>query len=243
MIVLARDQKFSQGSGSIRPATNRPQSLSDSLRQSTSETMPNRLRQTPSKTSDRALLFILSGSLRKDVAGVWHTTMWGDQSEFLVLGDRLRIEAGALLYKHNPETQIVVLGGCGTLCVAGAPVMSSVMKRELVELGVPADTITEESITRNTMEQVRYIQSLVTSHLPSGELVILSNQYHLPRIQAMLGASSAKLLGAEDVLLQYDPEKWRGVIETAEQSSRMKEIIAAERQGVEAWRKGEYRVA
>jgi uncharacterized SAM-binding protein YcdF (DUF218 family) len=183
-------------------------------------------------------LFILSGSLRRDGAGVWHTTMWGDQSEFPVCGDRLRIEAGVLFYKHNPETQSVVLGGCGTLCVAGAPAISSVMKRELMELGVLADVIIEESRSGTTMEQVRWIRSSVIRH-PSS-VIILSNRYHLPRIQMMMRNAHWKLLGAEDVALQYEPERWRNIIDAAEQSVRMKEIQASEAKGVEALKNGTY---
>lgn len=190
--------------------------------------------------NEKFLLFILSGSLRKDAAGVWHTTMWGDVSEFPVVGDRLRIEAVALFYKNNPETQIVVLGGCGTLCVAGAPAISGVMKRELVELGVPADAIVRESETRNTLEQIRYIQSLVTNHRSLDTVFILSNRYHLPRIKAMLGDFTVKLLGAEDVLLQYEPARWRATLEAAERSPLMIEIVASEARGVEALERGTY---
>lgn len=187
-------------------------------------------------------LFILSGSLRRDDAGVWHTTMWGDVSEFPVLGDRLRIEAGALFYKNNPDIKIIVSGGTAKLSDAGAPTVSSVMKRELVELGVSADAIVEETMTRNTMEQIEHVRSSVIGHPSSvNNIIILSNRYHLPRIKAMLGDFLVTLLGAEDVLLQYAPERWRSIIETAEQSLRMKEIKEAEARGVAQLHSGTYK--
>lgn len=188
------------------------------------------------------MLFILSGSLRRDEAG-WHTTMWGDVSDLPVLGDRLRVEAGALFWRNNPETQIIVSGGCGTLCVHGAPAISSIMKRELVELGIPANAITEESESGTTFVSLRTLRRMIDDgHLTQKDIIIMSNKYHLPRIAAMTGDTPWKLLAAEDVLLEYDPHKWSTLIEAAEQSPRMQEIKDFEARGVEMLKKGTYQL-
>jgi uncharacterized SAM-binding protein YcdF (DUF218 family) len=94
------------------------------------------------------------------------------------MGDRLRVEAAALLYRANPQL-VVVSGGKGKLAhLPEAPTCASVLRRELLELGIPSDDILEETHAANTYQQLQSIKSLFAL-LPITILRIVSNRYHL----------------------------------------------------------------
>ena len=188
------------------------------------------------QSCDHALL-ILGGWPRPDERGVWRSSLFDDSG----IGDRLRVEAAALLYRAHPLL-IVIAGGKGKLAhLAVAPACASVMKRELLELGLPAGDITEEIHSANTYEQLQFIRALF-AQFPVAHLRILSNRYHLPRIAAFLeidpqlydwfASRRIELLAAEDVLLEYDPARWRDLIAQAYASQAMRERMEQEQKGV-----------
>jgi uncharacterized SAM-binding protein YcdF (DUF218 family) len=158
------------------------------------------------KQRDAALL-VLGGWPCRDSQGVWRSSLFAGGG----MGDRLRVEAAALLYRMSPRL-VVVSGGKGKLAhLPEVPACASVLRRELLELGIPADDIFEEAHAANTYEQLQSIKSLL-AHFPISTLRILSNRYHLPRIEAFLDDDSElrawkasgriQPAGAEDILLQ-----------------------------------------
>ncbi len=190
---------------------------------------------------------MLGGWPRPDEQGVWRSSLFEDGGT----GDRLRVEAAAVLYQAHPQ-MIVVAGGKGKLAhIAGVPPCASVMKRELLELGVPAADILEELHSANTYQQLEFIKSLF-DRLPIARLRILSNRYHLPRIGAFLDSdcqlrawfSSARiqLQAAEDILLQHDRSRWHGLIAEAYASQAMRGRLEQESQGVRDIHAGTYRL-
>lgn len=123
------------------------------------------------------------------------------------------------------------------------------MRRELVELGIPAVDIVEELASANTGEQVQFIKTAL-ARFPVAHLRILSNRYHLARIEAFLNADAqlgewcaARRIGveaAEEVLLQHDRPRWHRLIAEAYSSQAMLERIEQEARGVQAIRAGTY---
>ena len=190
-------------------------------------------------------LLVLGGWPRPDEHGLWHSSLFADGG----IGDRLRVEAAALLYQVNPQL-IIVAGGKGKLArLAEAPPSASVMRSELLELGVRMEDIREELKSGNTREQLQFIKTLF-DQLPIARLRILSNRYHVPRIDAFLGTdiqlnewcASGRIQSqaAEQILLQHDPSRWHRLIAEGYASQTMRERMQREEKGVRDIRAGTY---
>ncbi len=188
------------------------------------------------KQRDLALL-VLGGWPCQDGRGIWRTSTFEDGG----MGDRLRVEAAALLYRARPQL-VVVSGGKGKLAhVPEAPAVASVLRRELLELGIPPDDIFEETHAGNTYEQLQSIKNLF-AQFPITSLRIVSNRYHLRRIDAFLNDDSELRLWrasgrvqsqeAEKILLQHDQSRWHSLITEAYNSRAMHQRIAQEARGV-----------
>jgi len=124
------------------------------------------------------------------------------------------------------------------------------MQRELIELGVPAGDIAVEISSGDTYEQLQYIKTAF-AQFPVETLRILSNRYHLPRIDAFL-ISDTQLLdwcahgrihmqAAEDILIQHDSPWWTSLIAEAYTSTAMRQRQEQELEGVRAIRAGTYK--
>lgn len=191
---------------------------------------------------------ILGGSLKKDKAGRWRTTSFSEGDDFGTLGDRLRVIAGEYLYKEE-DRPIFVLGGPGQLKDMGAPAVSETMKQELMERGVPAENIFIEVESGSTWQQLQELKRLIQEHALGG-LTVISNEYHLPRIQAMiekdgelnalLQNNQLKLESAESVLIAREP-RWEKSIRSAYERDDVRARIALEQKGVEDINEGRYK--
>ena len=190
-------------------------------------------------------LLVLGGWPYPDVHGVWRSSLFENGG----MGDRLRVDAAALLYRARPQT-IVIVGGKGKLAsVADAPACAVIMKRELIELGIPAEDIVEEISSGNTYEQLQHIKALIAAGSISN-LRVLSNRYHVPRIEAFLTTDeqlSAWLAGghievqaAEEILVRHDPHLWQALIDQAYSTPTMRRRIERELQGVRDIQAGTY---
>lgn len=193
-----------------------------------------------------AALFVLGGWPQPDREGTWRSSLFEDGG----IGDRLRVEAAAVRYRAQAQ-RIILTGGKGKLThVADAPACASVMRRELLELGVPADDIFEELGSGNTYEQLQFIKTAL-SQFPVPHLRILSNRYHLARINAFLNDDAQlqqwsaqrriQLEAAEEIVLMHDPSRWSQLITEAYASQAMQERIEQELRGVQAIRAGTYK--
>jgi hypothetical protein len=201
----------------------------------------------------RKLLALLGGDLVRDVAtDKWRTTTFEDAGDkFGILGDRLRIVAGWHLYRQDPSLRIVVLGGESNW-TSDAPTVAMVMKHELIELGVPEQAIVTERGSFTTYQQLSSLQAMFEGEIPPHGRIV-SNRYHLGRIQAFIEHAPALLrlrqwhmLGrvtlqeAEAILMARDPNTWQSQIDAAYQSPRMRERIALEEKGTRQIRDGTY---
>lgn len=202
------------------------------------------------------VIVVLGGGLMQTVYG-WRTTNFDERDEFGVLGDSLRVHAGAVLYAEakyeHQDALVLACGGRGQLkSLPDAPTVSSVIKKELVVLGVYEGDIRTEEQSGNTFEQLTEFQKMARAH-QWGEAALVSNDYHLPRIQAFIECAPnlaplrrryqdgrLSLVSAERTLVAHDAKTWRRIIASAYASKAMQERRAIEREGVEEIRAGRY---
>ncbi|MEK7531883.1 MAG: formyltransferase family protein [Patescibacteria group bacterium] len=199
------------------------------------------------------VIFVLGGALKKSKNGTWRTaTLREKGDQFGVTGDRLRVVAASHLYKSNPNASIITVGGKGQLQrVPGVPPISRVMKEELVKLKVSPDDILEENKSGSTHMQLQEVKRIITRHAIR-EAIVVSNQYHLPRIKAfieqdaelkrMMQSKQLRLQSAEDVLVQADSKKWKDMISRTYKSKSMKDRIKMEKRGADSIKRGTYKL-
>lgn len=201
---------------------------------------------------------VLGGSLAQTPNGRWRTTDFGEGDAFGHFGDRLRVAAAHKLYnsckKDNPSLLIIASGSNERVDPDGAaPAVAEVLKNELVELGVEPARILEERKSTGTHQQIREVGRM-SAKLNLERVAILSNEYHLPRIRAMiehvpaladlkkmLEAGKLALVSAEKVLLDHDHANWEKIIARAYESAAMKQRIKLEKMGVEQIKSGTYK--
>ena len=201
----------------------------------------------------KTAIVILGGGLKKDETGKWRTTNYDEPDDnFGVSGDRLRVVAAGYLYKNNPEQIIIASGGKGQLKdIPDAPTVSEVLRKELMELGVPEKIIIEEKNSGNTYQQLQEIKKIINDKKLKN-IGILSNEWHLPRTKEMMetlpelkeifNLTKVEFLSAEKICLEYDRETWQEIIEQAYQSEELKKQIELEQKGVQDIKEGRYKI-
>lgn len=211
-------------------------------------------------------IVIIGGGLKKD-GDKWHTTNYDEGDNFGVQGDRLRVVAANYLYKDDPGQTIIALGGKGQLInIPDAPTVSEAIKKELMELGVPAEQIIKEENSGNSWQQLMELKKIIypvkslreAKPISQGEekglgnIKIISNEYHLARLKAMAGLDdllkekiknkNIEFQSAEEILLKYNSEEWEDKIKKAYKSEAMKERIVLEENGVRDIKEGKYKL-
>lgn len=203
----------------------------------------------------RHIIVLLGGGLTKDPDGAWRTTTYDDQGDnFGVMGDRLRVDAVSELYKAYSEYGLIwVTGGKGQLQnIPDAPTVASVNKQGLITLGVPPERIIIEEKSGSTYEQLLALQRFA-GKLAGKEIIILSNDWHLPRVKAFLeyapGLNALRrfpklnFAAAEEVLLRTGIKRWQELISRARANSAMQSRLDLENKGIEQIKKGTYHYA
>lgn len=196
-------------------------------------------------------LIILAGGLSQDKNGRWHTTLGEEEAgkTGLLLNDKLRVVAGASLWQANKDLMIIASGGKGSLknVLPKDLTLSRVIKDELIELGVSTQNIIEENKTSTTYEQLVAVGEMIRTRKINGTISIISNNYHLPRIKAMIDFTALKeflsnvnLIGAEDILLRLVPTEWGAFIEGSNNTEAMKKRLENEAKGIEQIKNGTY---
>ena len=193
------------------------------------------------------LISILGGAIWND-HGVWQTNgPDGPGDPDGVTNDRFRVLAGAYLYQKNPTyTTLLAQGG---LAKGLRPSIARVIRTELKALDVPEDHILLEERSVSTFSQLFELKLIVVKEQPE-HILIISNEWHLPRIEAMikwipelreLSEQKPHLVAAEEILLQEREKDWRVIIETLRQRDDMISRISKEQKGVKQIQAGTYR--
>ncbi len=199
----------------------------------------------------KKVIVILGGGLVKNPDGTFRTTTFDDVGDHNgILGDRLRVEAAYYLYQDDPERIIIASAGQGIFNDLGEhPDIAAVIKKEVMQLGVPENKIIEENSSNTTWQQLVNLKKILQTKNVA-ETLIVTNQWHLPRIQAMIENNqdlgdfyqliNCQLIDAEKTVLKADPDKWRKNIHAAYQSQAMQERLELENQGLEQIKQGTY---
>ena len=203
-------------------------------------------------------LVVLGGGLIKDRRG-WRLTDFKDiglkgnvGGEYLNVIAASRVTAASWLQRRRPAMLVIASGGKGYLRQReDAPTVASVVRKELIKLGVKPSLIIQEARSHNTYQQLVELLPLIKKHKFS-KTTLISNRYHLPRIKAFLKFSpglagyhkikSLKLLAAEQVLVtERDKQVWRPLISRAYRAPLMKQRLKLERQGIKDIKQGSYK--
>ena len=184
-------------------------------------------------------IYILGGFLKKNRNGNYRSDWFS----------YLRVLAGYYLYKKSSEknkTELVVSGGKGIYRgIPNVPPVATVMKQELVKLGVSQKEIKVDK-TDFTYPELIWLKNLLTKK--GGGALIISNSYHLPRIKTMIALLSklrklrknVKLVSAEKIAIKFN-EKLKPRIQKANKSSEIKKLIASEKKGIRDIKGGKYK--
>lgn len=204
-------------------------------------------------TSKNIIIIVLGGALKKTKTG-WRTTHFQDKGDlFGVSGDRLRVLATMELYQSfikkekNAHVSIVASGGKGQYIHMKVPFLSRVIKKELMEGGLPARAIIEESKSNNTFEQLQE-SAKILKNKNVNTAILISSRHHLPRIKAFIKYDKSlkgtlnklQLKSAESILINANPKRWKRSIELAHQSKAMKERVRLEKKGIQQIKNGTY---
>lgn len=156
-----------------------------------------------------------------------------------MLWGSIRVEAGAYLAARFPDALVLVCGGGREV----PPSHAQVMKEELCALGVAPERIVTEEHSTNTQEQLVLLCSLATKH-SANSVLLVSNEYHIPRIKAFLeymdvGELSIDCVSAESVVIQEDPSRATAICDIHSSAPYILRL-SHEAQGIEALRAGTY---
>lgn len=196
-------------------------------------------------------IIILGGGMAENPDGTWRTTNYKENDNFGALGDRMRVVAASYLYKDDPSQIIFALGGKGQMADAKrAPAVSGLIKQELIQIGVPRCNIITEAESKNTFGQLQAVKKIVKKY-KFKKIIIISNKYHLPRIEAMFKKDEAlksvvkycqvELTEAEKIVIKKEPWQ-KKEIDLAYKSKAMQKRIASENKGVIDINKGRYQL-
>lgn len=197
-------------------------------------------------------IIILAGAIQKKEGGSFRTSNLDEGDGFGVTGDRLRVLAGAYLFedlsKSDKNVLVIASGGKGK-CSGNMsmPDLSFILKKELISLGVPSKNIIEENGSNSTYQQLQEL-SKITKERNLSRIYIVSNDYQLPRINALLHymlevdlKGKTEALSAEKILIEKNPGAWEDIINKAYESDRMKKRISLEAEGVNQIKNGTYK--
>jgi len=184
-------------------------------------------------------IFILGGFLKKNRDGSYGS----DRLSYL------RVLAGYYLYKKSLEkdrVELIVSGSRGIYRgIPGVPRVATVMKQELIELGLSPKEIKIDK-TDFTYNELIWLKKYITKK--GGKAFVVSNAYHLPRIKAMIDImpelkklkKDIKLISAEKTAIKFN-KKLESEIKKADKGAEMKKMIASEKKGIRDLKKGNYK--
>ena len=202
------------------------------------------------QTNSQKVVVVLGGALRKDDTGRWRTVDLGQGGDtFAASNDRWRIDAAYAIWKNDHSTVLVVSAGQGQYKGTDTPAVAEVMARELMELGVSDGAIMKDVESGTTVEQLRMTAALA-KEMKLQKVVILSNEWHIPRIKEMiahapglleaLSGVEVELVAAENILWAESME-WQDRIKSARIDSGILKRVELEQKGIRQIVDGTYK--
>jgi uncharacterized SAM-binding protein YcdF (DUF218 family) len=202
----------------------------------------------------RRAIVILSAGVKKNKNSTWSNTNLTKQSnQYGAPGGKQRAVAASYLHKIIPDSFFIACGGRGRdgkNASVNRPNLCQITKNELLKLDIPENKIIVENKSNTTFEQLQELKKIILKFKLS-PVIIISNKYHLPRLKAMIGMDTIlnrylvggkiNLASAEKILLRYNSEKWKKIIEQAYSSKWMRDRIKKEMQGVKDIKNNNYK--
>lgn len=191
----------------------------------------------------RTLVILGGGLVQDEKTGVWRTCRFGEGDEYGMTCDRWRVDAALALYHSHLCDRIVASGGAGQLKFKkdpSIPTVGEVIKRELIEGGVPKGVIIDEFGSDNTYQQLINLLNLGNQEIVElYDLALLGQDYRVGRMFATIAAHNqftvfvgAPILSAEEILLANNEEKWAEQIKESREHPGMKERLLKEYGGI-----------
>lgn len=203
-------------------------------------------------TGGRNAYALLPAGIKQNPSGIWESTdLSAADARLGAPGGKLRVYAAAILMQENPDWLLITGGDMGYDVGEGKPTahptLADILQRELLEIGVPSERIILERNSNTTYQELQELQRIVAEH-GIVHVSIVSNRWHMPRLEAMIEAKFADLkkradllvIMAEDVLIADDPKRWRQLITDGYASQFMIERAVQEQLGVAQIRAGTY---
>ena len=198
------------------------------------------------------IIALLTGGITIDEkTKQWRTLRLGEGEAGGFCNDRLRVEAGFVLWR-SLKCSIITCGGLrNNYSSIDEPTTAAVNKTELVELGVPAHAVIEEGLSFTTYQDLIWLHGFATA-VGTKRVHVLSNDWHLGRTMAMIERapcfrqmreSGIKYVRApaEDILLDYNRWRWEPEIVAARIHPAYTERLKREEAGVAQIKAGTYK--
>ncbi len=198
------------------------------------------------------IIIVLSAGIKQDISGRWVSTgLTGEDDKQGAPGGILRVLAASQLAHDYPAAIVITTGALGYNIPENAPkdrpLLCEIMRAELLEHGVPAERVVCERNSNTTYQQLQELEKLIARNIATHVLVV-TNRYHLPRLQAMLDAKFTRLssrgtlaiVSAEEILIAKDRGVWSEKLEAEYQKPYLKERVKREQQGIVQIRDGTY---
>jgi uncharacterized SAM-binding protein YcdF (DUF218 family) len=169
------------------------------------------------------IIAVLQGGIVEGPVGLQSAT-YEHRDAFGTLGGRARVEAAAILAKQFSQAKVLAT--------------DAVNAGELHALGVSPERLMLIELEKHTTLAALQV---IASHA-QGNVSIVSNEYHLPRIAAfleMIKAPAVQFISAESVLAEADPT-FQKTFDEVKQTAPYQERLAAEARGIEAIKAGNY---
>lgn len=197
-------------------------------------------------------IVLLAAGIKQDGGGRWVSTdlteednLWGAP------GGRLRVAAVSILSQECKDAQIIAGGHKGFDVPEGheeRPFLSEILLQELCEHGVPVERIILETESNTTYQKLKFLE-MRANDIGLGQIAIVTNRYHIPRLNAMIDAEFPSLrerivsgiVAAEDVLIAHNPQRWEAFINDAYASEFMSLRKNMEEHGLEQILTGVYK--
>jgi vancomycin permeability regulator SanA len=125
-----------------------------------------------------------------DAVVVLGASVWGKHTPSPIL--RGRLEEAVSIFNSGHAKKIVVTGGTKRFDT----VESEVQAWYLRQRGVPDSSIISDRSTYSTCEQTEYVKRVLIDSLSMKNIVIVTDNWHLPRVLLMCRLEGAKVYGA-----------------------------------------------
>jgi uncharacterized SAM-binding protein YcdF (DUF218 family) len=97
------------------------------------------------------------------------------------------------LYKNKKINKIVLCGGPATIS-GNDKLEADELKQFMLKLGIPAEDLIVESISRNTHENAVNIQPILENTFPNGKFLLVSSAWHLRRAAGCFEKQGIKVI-------------------------------------------------